>query len=120
MKNGVADKNRLKENSYVFNGKSAEDIDAYLSSLGYSTSIEASTRKGSKARIIRVLNDSSDRNISQIQVSPGGRRHGINPYLKISTTNQGIIKIVFGNPNTYKSDGMEKAFIIFAEVENHD
>ncbi len=54
-------------------------------------------------------------NISQVQVSPGGG-HGSNPYVKISTTDQGIIKIVDGIENTYETDGKETATIIFREV----
>ena len=57
------------------------------------------------------------KNISQVQVSPGGGRHGSDPYVKISTTDKGIIKVVEGSKHTYKTDGMEKATIIFTGVE---
>ena len=55
-----------------------------------------------------------EKNISQVQVSPGGGRHGSNPYVKISTTDQGIIKIVDGIESAYKTDGKETATIIFS------
>lgn len=53
------------------------------------------------------------RNISQVQVSPGGGRHGSSPYVKISTNDQGIIKIVNGSENLYVTDGNETATVIF-------
>lgn len=56
-------------------------------------------------------------NISQVQVSPGGGRHGSNPYIKISTTDQGIIKIIDGPQSLYKTDGMETTTNIFTGGE---
>jgi len=67
----------------------------------------------SKAKIIVTLNGNKDRNISQIQVSPGSKRHGDVPYVKISTTDYGKIKIIDSSPSEYKSDGREKAELIF-------
>lgn len=58
-------------------------------------------------------NPGNGRSITQLQVSPGGGRHGDNPYIKISTSDQGIIKIVDGTKKTYKTDGKENATIIF-------
>lgn len=52
-----------------------------------------------------------------MQISPGGGRHGSDPYVKISTTDKGIVKVVEGSKNTYKTDGKEKAIIIFTEEE---
>lgn len=41
------------------------------------------------------------------------RLHGSSPYVKISTTDQGIIKIIDGSKSLYKTDGKETATIIF-------
>ena len=49
---------------------------------------------------------------------PGGGRHGCNPYVKISTTYQSIIKIIDGSESLYKTNGKENATIIFQEVTN--
>ena len=68
----------------------------------------------SGAQIIKINNPGGGKNISQVQVSPGGGRHGSNPYVKISTTDQGIIKIVNGSESIYKTDGKETATIIFS------
>ena len=73
----------------------------------------ASIHSTSKARIIVTTNQSKDRNISQIQVSPGSKRHGDMPYVKISTTNVGRFKIINSDPSEYKTDGKEKAILIF-------
>ena len=59
-------------------------------------------------------NPGGGKNISQVQVSPGGGRHGELPYVKISTTDQGKIKIVDGLEELYKTDGEETATIIFS------
>jgi len=74
--------------------------------------IKNSTRSRSGVKIIQINNSGGGKNISQVQVSPEGR-HGSNPYVKISTTDQGIIKIVDGIESTYKTDGKETATIIF-------
>lgn len=76
--------------------------------------IKTSTRSRSGAQIIQVNNLGGNKNISQIQVSPGGGRHGKSPYVKVSTTDQGIIKVVDGTENGYKTDGRETATIIFS------
>ena len=49
---------------------------------------------------------------------PGGGRHVSNPYVKISTTYQSIIKIIDGSESLYKTNGKENATIIFQEVTN--
>ena len=67
------------------------------------------------AKIIKVVNPGNGKNISQVQVSPGGGRHGKNPYVKFSTTDQGIIKVVDGYEKDYKTDGKEKAILIFTK-----
>ena len=75
--------------------------------------VQASTKSSSGAQIIQINNLGAGRNITQVQVSPGGGRHGEPPYVKISTNDQGIIKIVDGPQSLYKSDAAEKATIIF-------
>ena len=117
MKNGKLSISKLKENPKVFSGKSASDIANELKSEGYDVSVRNSTRSRSGAQIIQVNNSGNGKNISQVQVSPGGGRHGSDPYVKISTTDKGIVKVVEGSKNTYKTDGKEKATIIFAEEE---
>ncbi len=48
-----------------------------------------------------------------MQISPGSKRHGETPYVKVSTTDSGKYKIV-SNKDKYKSDGNEKAKVYFA------
>ena len=98
----------------INNAKSAEEIADVLRNSGYDVTIKNSTRSRSGAQIIQINNSGGGKNISQVQVSPGGGRHGSNPYVKISTTDQGIIKIVDGIEGTYKTDGKETATIIFS------
>ena len=52
-----------------------------------------------------------------VRVSPGGGRHGELPYVKISTTDQGKIKIIDGSRSAYKTAGNETATLIFSEGE---
>lgn len=52
-----------------------------------------------------------------MQVSPGGGRHGSLSYVKISTSDNGIIKIINGSKDLYKSDGLEKSINIFSGGE---
>ncbi|WP_343367721.1 LXG domain-containing protein [Shouchella clausii] len=105
--------NAIKSNPNVFKGKSTDEIAQMLRDNGYDIVIEKSKRSSSGAEIIKINNLGSGRNITQVQVSPGGGRHGNNPYVKISTSDQGIIKVVDGSPNNYLTDGAEKATIIF-------
>ena len=69
--------------------------------------------QSSANKVIVVGNSSNERNITQVQVSPGSKRHGDVPYVKISTTDIGIVKIIDGTPKQYKTDGHEKATIFF-------
>lgn len=117
MKNGKLSISKLRENPKAFSGKSASDIANELKSEGYDVLVRNSTRSRSGAKIIQVNNSGNGKNISQVQVSPGGGRHGSDPYVKISTTDKGIVKVVEGSKNTYKTDGKEKAIIIFTEEE---
>ncbi len=114
IKNGKVSIDDIKTNPSAFSEKSAEEIAEVLRHSGYDVTIKNSTRSRSGAQIIQVNNHSGGKNISQVQVSPGGGRHGSNPYVKISTTDQGIIKIVDGIESTYKTDGKETATIIFS------
>lgn len=103
----------IESNPSVFSGKSANEIADMLRAEGYDVTVQASTKSRSGAQIIKINNAGNGKNISQVQVSPGGGRHGANPYVKISTTDEGIIKIVDGAESTYKTDGTETAKIIF-------
>ena len=114
IKNGKVSIDDIKTNPSAFSGKSAEEIADVLRNSGYDVTIKNSTRSRSGAQIIQINNSGGGKNISQVQVSPGGGRHGSNPYVKISTTDQGIIKIVDGSEGTYKTDGKETATIIFS------
>ena len=105
--------NSISARREFFLGKSVARLEHELNKRGYETERRPSVHKGSKAKFIITLNPSKDRNISQIQVSPGSKRHGSVPYVKISTSDIGKIKIVGSNPKSYKSDGNEKAKILF-------
>lgn len=96
-----------------FLGKSAKRLQKEMEKQGYQTHIERSTHPKSKAKKIVVENKSKEKNISNIQVSPGSKRHGETPYVKVSTTNAGKFKVV-SDESKYKSDGKEKAKIYFA------
>ena len=114
IKNSKVSIDDIKTNPSAFSGKSAEEIADVLRNSGYDVTIKNSTRSRSGAQIIQINNPGGGKNISQVQVSSGGGRHGSNPYIKISTTDQGIIKIVDGIESTYKTDGKETATIIFS------
>ncbi len=94
-------------------GKSVAKIENELHKNGYITQRRPSVKPHSKAKIIVVLNTGKDKNISQIQVSPGSKRHGNVPYVKISTTDIGKIKIIGANQSEYKTDGKENAKLLF-------
>lgn len=96
-----------------FLGKSVARLEHEMHKYGYETTRRPSSHKGSKAKFIITLNPSTTRNITQIQVSPGSKRHGNVPYVKISTSDIGRIKIVASDPKSYKTDGHEKAKILF-------
>ena len=110
---GAVTEKSISEHREFFFGKSAGKLSKILNKYGYKTRIRPSTHSASKAKIVVTLNPSKNRNISQIQVSPGSRRHGNVPYVKISTTNAGIFKIINSSSKAYKSDGTEKAKLLF-------
>lgn len=103
----------ISNRAEFFLGKSVERLEHELQKHGYETARHPSTRSTSKAKIIMMLNSSKERNISQIQVSPGSKHHGDVPYVKISTTDIGRIKIINSYESDYKTDGHEKAKLIF-------
>ena len=96
-----------------FLGKSVAKIENVLHKKGYETKRRPSTRSTSHAKIIVTLNPSKERNIQQVQVSPGSKRHGNVPYVKISTSDEGKIKIIGSSKGKYKSDGKETAKLLF-------
>ena len=103
----------IKARAEYFLGKSVARLEHELHRHGYKTMRRPSKHSTSKAKIIVTLNGNKDRNISQIQVSPGSKRHGDVPYVKISTTDCGKIKIIGASLSEYKSDGRETAELIF-------
>ena len=96
-----------------FLGKKVGQIDRMLRKRGYETIIRKSVHSTSKAKVIVVGNADSERNITQVQVSPGSKRHGNVPYVKISTNDIGIQKIINGTAAEYKTDGRENAKLWF-------
>lgn len=101
-----------------FLGKSVAKIENIMFKNGYETSRRSSKYATSRAKIIVITNHSMDRNITQIQVSSGSRRHGNVPYVKISTSDQGRIKIIAASKEQYKTDNAEKATILFRRKNN--
>ncbi len=105
----------ISENREWFYGKSIKDIANFLKIYGY-VFVERDSiyiEKGSKAKILEIKNTTKERNISQIQVSPGSSRHGDVSYVKISTIDIGKIKIINSSEKEYKTDGEEKAKLLF-------
>lgn len=87
-------------------GKSAADIAGIYERAGYKVSVEQSTKGSKRSTQIRI---SGNPDVGNIQVHPGGGRHG-GAYYKVSTSKQGIIKLV--DPATYQAEPGEKARII--------
>ena len=114
--NGHVTEAGIRAHREEFMGKSVEQIAELLKQNGYEINIRPSKNPGSTAQIIEILNPSKERNIKQVQVSPdGSKRHGNIPYVKISTSNGGKIKIIEGTREQYKTDGTENAYLIFKE-----
>ncbi len=99
---------------HIVAGSSPKAAEAREILQKYDVTIQKSAKSKSGAEIIKINNPGGGKNISQVQVSPGGGRHGSNPYIKISTTDQGIIKIIDGLESLYKTDGKETATIVFS------
>lgn len=110
--NGRVSFTSISNNREYYYGKSAQRIAADMNSFGYETTIRKSKHSTSKAKVIIVSNSTKQRNITQVQVSPGSARHGNVPYVKIST-NSGKYKVINSNRKNYKSDGKETARLIF-------
>ena len=117
--NGKVTYESIEANREEFMGKSVEQIAELLRQNGYTFNIRPSKHKDSTAQIIEITNASKDRNIKQVQVSPdGSSRHGNVPYVKISTSNEGKIKIINGTPEKYVAGDNEKARLIFRRDVN--
>ena len=112
-KTGHVTFNSISSRREFFLGKSVGRLEHELNKNGYETTRRASTHRGSKATFIVTLNSTQERNITQIQVSPGSKRHGNVPYVKISTSDIGKIKIVASDSKSYKTDSKENAKILF-------
>ncbi len=103
----------ITNHAEFFLGKSAARLEHELNKKGYETIRRPSKHSTSKAKIIVTTNASKERNVAQIQVSPGSKRHGNVPYVKISTTDSGVYKIISASKGEYKTDGKENAKLIF-------
>lgn len=103
----------ISEHREKFLGKNPKQMTKLLRKHGYDIYEKPSIHKNSNAKILIIKNQSKTKNISQIQISKGSKRHGDIPYIKISTTNIGKIKIINGKKSQYKSDNKETAKIIF-------
>lgn len=110
---GHVSEKSFSDHAEYFLGKSVKRIEKDMRQQGYKTHIERSTHKTSKAKRIIVDNSSKVKNVAVVQVSPGSKRHGETAYVKVSTTDTGKYKIV-SDKSKYKSDGDEKAKILFA------
>lgn len=111
MSGNVSEKSIADHREFFF-GKSVNKIEKYLKRRGYRTKIRPSKNPDSKATVIVMLNHMHERNITQVLVSPGSKRHGKVPYVKISTDN-GKYKVINSRPEEYKTDGKEKAKLFF-------
>ncbi|WP_437580754.1 SpvB/TcaC N-terminal domain-containing protein [Sorangium sp. So ce887] len=87
-------------------GRTAQDIADAFGTAGYSTTVRGSLRGSRASTIVEISEHPS---INQIQVHPGGGRHG-GAYYKISTSTEGTIKII--DPETYLPTPNENARII--------
>lgn len=70
-KTGHVTFNSISSRREFFLGKSVGRLEHELNKNGYETIRRASTHRGSKAKFIVTLNSAKERNITQIQVSPG-------------------------------------------------
>lgn len=107
---------RIRDFREYFMQADLTQINHALQQQGYITKIRPSKHKNSPTMVIEIQNKGGKKNVSQVQISPPGRRHGLG-YVKISTTDYGIIKIVKGKRKDYKSDGKEKSILIFERAE---
>ena len=110
----------IRNHAEFFLGKSVAKSEHEVNKRGYETIRRPSKHSTSKAKIIVTTNTSEKRNISQLQVSPGSKRHGNVPYVKISTTDSGKYKIINASKSEYKTDGKENAKLIFRRTKNEN
>lgn len=108
----------LEQYGEDFLDKSPEQVERMMKEVGYKTVLAPSIRKDSTAERVISLNPSKDRNITQIQVSAyGSKHHGKVPYVKVSTKDIGIVKIVNGSEEDYNKCSDERAKICFKGVK---
>lgn len=88
-------------------GSSADDIVKVLNQDGIKATIRPSTQGSKKSIQIDIHKHSQ---LTKIQVHPGGGRH-VGAYYKVSTSTQGIFKVV--DRNTYIPTADDKATIIY-------
>lgn len=112
-KGGHVSEESFANHREFFLGKSLAKLEAELKKQGYIVKRVKSKNKDSKARKLVVQNGTKVRNIATILVSPGSRRHGNIAYVKVSTNDAGVLKVV-SDKSKYKSDGKETAKIYFA------
>ena len=93
-KNGHVAIDDIRSRREFFLGKSVARIEHEFTKRGYKVIRRKSVRFGSRAKIIVTINPSQERNVTQVQISSGSHRHGNIPYVKISTTDYGRIKII--------------------------
>ena len=98
---------KLLKNPRSIWGMTVEQIAEAFRKEGKKVVVEPSTKGSKRSTQVRI---SGDNNVGNIQVHPGGGRHD-GPYYKISTNQQGIIKVV--DRNTYTPESTEKARIIY-------
>jgi len=111
-KDGHTDYKRIAKNRELFYNKSIYQINNAMKEKGYETTIRKSTHSASKAKFIIVGNSNKNRNVTAVEVSPGSPRHGNIPYVRISTSDYGKIKVINGTKSQYKTDGLENARLI--------
>ncbi len=107
--------NALFQKYSQYSWKSIDGIREQLEANGYSTNQRPSIYPKSNAQIIEIGIPQEWGNITQVQVSAGGWRHWPSPYTKISTSDDGIIKIVDWPESTYKVQWVENAKVFFTE-----
>ncbi|MBN8231112.1 SH3 domain-containing protein [Corallococcus macrosporus] len=90
-------------------GKGPDQIAEVFRQAGYKVEIAPSTKGSRLSKQIQIKNS----DIQNIQVHPGGGRHG-GSYYKLSTSSKGILKVV--DRATYIPTLGEKATIIYVDV----
>ena len=112
-KGGHISEESFSKHREFFLGKSLSKIESELRKHGYVVSRARSKNVGSKAVKLIVKNPTKERNIATVLVSPGSKHHGEVSYVKVSTNDVGVFKVV-SDERRYKSDGKETAKVYFA------